>query len=272
MRETTVNHLLERYDGFLLDAYGVLVNSRETLPGAHEFLCELTRRGKTFRVVSNDGSTTPEAKVQRWRGRGLEVPAAFLVTPWSVLGSDFSPLPVQGRKGFVIGTPLSQEMFRRAGGVPVTGDELPELLILADELTEPFMARCDLGLTLVARAHQKGRKVDLVLVNPDMIYPTDVGFGFTAGAICRMFEAGLERLLGSPCPFLHVGKPGPEMFYLALQQMALAPEGVVMLGDQWATDVEGARRAGIDSVLVTTGLGRPDPAQPEQMILRSLSG
>ena len=271
MKETTVDQLLERYDGFLLDAYGVLVNSRQTLPGANEFLAELTRRGKPFRVVSNDGSTTPEAKVERWSKRGLEVPAHCLVTPWSVLASDLSPVHVEGRKGFVIGTPLSQEMFRRAGGLAVTGEELPELLILADELTEPFMARCDLALTLVVRAHQGGRQVDLVLANPDMVYPTDVGYGFTAGAICRMFEAGLERLLGTPCPFLHVGKPGPEMLQLAAQQMGLARDRVVMLGDQWATDVEGARRAGIDSVLVTTGLDQPDLTRPEQLILRSLS-
>lgn len=271
MRETTVHDLLQRYDGFLLDAYGVLVNSRHTLPGAREFLSELGRRGKPFRVVSNDGSTTPEAKVERWNGRGLEVPAHCLVTPWSVLASEFSPIPIRGRKGFVIGTPLSEEMFRRAGGLPVDDEELPELLILADELTEPFLARCDLGLTLVARAHQQGKSVDLVLVNPDLIYPTDVGFGFTAGAISLMFEAGLERLLGKPFAFLRVGKPGPEMFQLALQQMGLPQHRVVMLGDQWATDVEGARRAGIDSVLVTTGLGQPDPGRPEQMILTSLN-
>lgn len=270
MKKTSVHQLLDRFDGFLLDAYGVLVDSRRPLPGANDFLRELERRGKPYRIISNDGSTTPEAKLARWAARGLQVNDGALLTPWTVLGSCFSPLELSGRKGFVLGTALSEEMFRRAGGIPVTEGELPEVLLVADEMTPDFMARCDLGLTLVVDAFRQGMKPELVLVNPDLVYPSGQGYGFTAGAICLMFEAALERLLGREVSFTRVGKPGTELFEMGLEELGLERERVVMLGDQWATDVAGARAAGLASVLLTTGLGEPDPAYPEQMILESL--
>lgn len=271
MKVVSVKQLLDRYDGFLLDAYGVLVDASSTLPGAEEFLQELRHRGKAFRIVSNDGSTTPEAKAERWAGRGLTVEPERYLTPWHVLASDLSPVEVASRSGYVIGTKLSEEMHHRAGGRACSEGELPDAIFLADELTEPLLARCDRALSLCVRRYEKqGALPDLVLVNPDLVYPTGEGYGFTAGAIALMFEAALERLLGRPCRFHQVGKPGPELFQLGLRELGLDPRRVVMLGDQWATDILGAQEVGLDSVLLTTGLGTPDPNYPNQMILHGL--
>ncbi|CAM9783849.1 unnamed protein product, partial [Phaeothamnion confervicola] len=48
-----VRQLSERYDGFILDQFGVLLNGREALPGAIECLDELHRRGKKLVILSN---------------------------------------------------------------------------------------------------------------------------------------------------------------------------------------------------------------------------
>lgn len=272
MKEVTARQLIERFDGFLLDAYGVLVNSHATLAGAEEFMRELRRRGKPFRIISNDGSTTPEAKVERWAQRGLNVEPEQLLTPWHLLASEWSSLTVEGKSGYVIGTALSEEMLRRAGGRVVEEGESPDIIFLADEMTEPFMKRCDRALSLAVQAERElGKLPELVLLNPDLVYPTDDGYGFTAGAIALMFEGGLERLTGRACRFLRVGKPGAEMFELGLRSLGLTKDRVVMLGDQWETDIRGAHGAGLESVLLTTGLGRPDPRFPQQMILHNLS-
>lgn len=257
MLEVTVSQLTDRYQGFLLDAYGVLVNSERTLPGANEFLGQLRQRGIPFRLVSNDGSTTPEAKAARWSERGLEVEPEFLLTPWSVLASEFSPLSLEGKGCHIIGTPLSEEMLLRAGGHLVDTADRLEVFLLADELTVDFMASCDRALSLLTEAFRSGAEPQLVLVNPDLVYPSGEGFGFTAGAIALMFEAALERILGRPVTFVRVGKPGPELFLLGLKELGLQADQVVMLGDQWETDLAGAKAAGIHAALVGTGLGQP---------------
>ena len=52
---------------------------------------------------------------------------------------------------------------------------------------------------------------------------------------------------------IYIGKPGSYMFDLALSEIAVDPARVVMVGDRVATDILGARRAGLKSVLVKTG-------------------
>jgi ribonucleotide monophosphatase NagD (HAD superfamily) len=52
---------------------------------------------------------------------------------------------------------------------------------------------------------------------------------------------------------IYIGKPETYMFDLVLSELAVDPARVVMIGDRVATDVLGARRAGIKSVLVKTG-------------------
>lgn len=268
MREVTARELIERYDGFLLDAYGVLVDSHATLAGGNEFLTELRSLKKPFCIISNDGSTTPQAKAARWEKRGLKIEPEQLLTPWSVLAAKLGPLKAAGKSGFVIGTELSEEMLRRAGGRVSRGDEIPEVIYLADEQAEPFMEKCDRALSLALRSErEKGKLPELALLNPDLVYPAENGYGFTAGAIALMFEGGLERLTGRPCRFTQVGKPGPEIFELGLEYLGIPKERVVMIGDQWETDIRGARAAGLDSVLATTGLGHPDSRFPDQMIL-----
>jgi ribonucleotide monophosphatase NagD (HAD superfamily) len=53
-----------------------------------------------------------------------------------------------------------------------------------------------------------------------------------------------------------VGKPSPLMFKIALQRANCGKEQAVMVGDQVDTDIAGASRAGIDSILVTSGIDR----------------
>ena len=62
---TTVAALLERYDGLLIDAYGVLVDGRGLLPSAAALLAELGRRGTPFAIVTNDASRSPATYVAR---------------------------------------------------------------------------------------------------------------------------------------------------------------------------------------------------------------
>ena len=65
-----------------------------------------------------------------------------------------------------------------------------------------------------------------------------------------------------------ISKPDPEIFHAALRRLNRAPADAVMLGDNWAADVEGARAAGIRAVwLNRSGEACPDPSVAQ---LRSL--
>ena len=258
MNRVTADELFQRFDGFLFDAYGVLVDSDGILPGAHSFLERLRSTGKPFCVISNDASTTPEAKVEKWASRGLFLEPERLLTPWQVLTSETSPLSLDGLGCFLIGTPLSRMMLWSAGGELVDTASALDALVIADEVDDHVMHRCDEALSLVTKAIRLGRDPKLILLNPDLIYPSARGFGFTSGSLALMFESALERLFRRPFPFQRIGKPQPYLFELGLAELGLSPERVAMIGDQLETDVAGALQAGLTAVLIGTGVSTLD--------------
>ncbi len=59
-RKTTFSELRERYDAFLLDAYAVLLDKQQALPGAADLLHELIRNQVPWLLVTNAASRLPE--------------------------------------------------------------------------------------------------------------------------------------------------------------------------------------------------------------------
>ena len=274
---TTVGALLDRYDGLLLDAYGVLIDASGLLPGARALLAELTRRGTPFAIVTNDGSRSPATYVARFAGLGVAIDAARIVTSASLLPAYFRDRGLAGARTCVLGTAESIAYVAEGGGVPIElapGMEL-DALAVCDDAGTPFVAGIELAFSAVVRAVQSGRLPALVLANPDLIYPKgDAEYGYTAGAMALLIEAALARRFpGRELRFEHLGKPAPYLFVEARRR--LGASRVVMIGDQLETDIAGARAAGIDAALVS-GVSRwvfngPTPSVAPDYLLASIA-
>lgn len=77
---------------------------------------------------------------------------------------------------------------------------------------------------------------------------------YLAGAdLADLFEVILDSELEG------VEKPNPEIFERALDRLGLGPEETVYVGDTWAVDVVGARRAGIEPVFLSDAVGADPP-------------
>jgi HAD superfamily hydrolase (TIGR01450 family) len=256
----TIAALLERYDGVLLDAYGVLVDEGGILPGAAELLAELARRGVPHAIVTNDASRSPTTYAARFAGYGVAIGPERFVTSGSLLPAYFRERALAGARTCVLGTADSAEFVRQGGGVPVTlapGMEI-DALAVCDDIGTPFVMGIELAFSAVARALDAGRVPALVLPNPDLIYPKGGGeYGFTAGAMALLIEAGLARRFpGQDLRFDRLGKPAPNL--MAEAQRRLGCSRVVMIGDQLETDIAAAQAAGIDSALLA-GVSRWQP-------------
>jgi 4-nitrophenyl phosphatase len=80
------------------------------------------------------------------------------------------------------------------------------------------------------------------------VFPTERGLRPGAGSIV----AALEATTGvTP---LTIGKPGPKLFELAAAAAGCRAADAVVVGDNLATDIAGARAVGARSVLVMTGV------------------
>ena len=257
----TAEQLAARYQVALLDAYGVIVDGAGLLPGARSLLRSLESHRRSLLVVTNDASRLPETAAARFQALGLAIPAERIITSGSLVAPYFAAHGLHGARTMVLGTADSVSYVRAAGGeiAPVRPDSDIDALVVCDEEGFSFVAGMEAAISAVARQLMRGREVALIAPNPDVIFPKSEGvYGYTGGAVALLLEAGLARLLPERAPvFARLGKPFAPMYERA-RELA-GTDRLVMVGDQLETDIQGANQAGIDSVLVDTGVSRWRP-------------
>lgn len=248
---------------FLLDAYGVLVTSSGPLPGAVDLLDRLVRDGRTWLILSNDATRSIETTVDRYRSFGLPVSADRVLTSGALLAGHFEREGLKGARCIVIGTNDSRAYVRSAGGIVVDPDDDTASVCVScgvsDEGGVPFMDAMNKTISTVLRRLETGQPMRFVLPNPDVVYPTDDrSFALTAGGIAATLQAVIDlRNPDGRHRFEPLGKPYAPIFDAALARVPdVDRRRVIMVGDQLGTDVLGAATAGIDSVLLETGVAR----------------
>jgi HAD superfamily hydrolase (TIGR01459 family) len=267
--EITIEQLISRYPVLLLDAYGVLVNSTGALAGACGFIDELNRTAKPYYLLTNDASKLPQTSARRFKRYGLAIEPERIITSGGLLENYFKTHNLLGARCAVLGPEDSARYVRAAGGEVVAPGSGFDVVVIGDEAGFDFVDTVDLVITELFHKLERREPFDLVLPNPDLIYPkADRGFGITSGSIALIIEAALKlRCPGRPgLRFARLGKPNADIFKEAFKRSGTRK--MVMIGDQLETDIRGANAFGLDSVLVGTGIASfksaeiPDHLQP----------
>jgi 4-nitrophenyl phosphatase len=107
-------------------------------------------------------------------------------------------------------------------------------------------------LTLAALAIQNGAL--FVGTNPDTSFPIEQGQAPGNGAFVTVIE------LTTKTQPLIIGKPEPLLYEQAAALLDIAPENILVVGDRLETDILGALRAGMASVLLLTGVTSTEQA------------
>lgn len=259
--DTDIGHLLEHYELILLDAYGVLLDKQGALPGARELIVRLNNEHRPYYLLTNSASRLPEIFSAELHAIGLPIPEDRIITSGRLLSHYFAAHHLVGKSCAVLGPGNSAEYVRRAGGVVVPWHEEAEVVVLADQAGFPLLEGINGIVNLIIHRLDRDEPLELLLCNPDLIYPVAPGeVGITAGALALMIEGILdERYPGHGYRFHRLGKPHRPIFDFALD--AHRGARAVMIGDQLATDILGAQRCGIDSALVMSGIARTDTCQ-----------
>jgi HAD superfamily hydrolase (TIGR01450 family) len=119
--------------------------------------------------------------------------------------------------------------------------ENPEYIVIGDNRSKfdfEYLSRA-------LRVLLKGAR--LIGMQPELIDKSIGETTLNVGAWVGM----LERASGAQATY--VGKPSPFVFELTLRTMGLDKSQVIMVGDQVATDIKGAKDFGIRSALLRTG-------------------
>jgi ribonucleotide monophosphatase NagD (HAD superfamily) len=136
--------------------------------------------------------------------------------------------------------------------VPLATGMAVDAVVVCDDDGFPFLEGIELVVSAAVRAIDDGRRIALVLPNPDLVYPKGGGeLGVTAGAIALVVEAVLAQRFPQLQPrFDRLGKPAPHLFAAGAALLDVPAHRLVMIGDQIDTDVAGANAAGMPVALV----------------------
>lgn len=239
-RAGTLADIAGEYDGFILDAFGVLNVGDAPVPGAPARMAELRAAGKRLCVLTNAASDTRDTAVGKFRALGFDFTAAEVVSSRDVAarhlpaiapGACWAAIAAAGDDFSDIDADLHDLL-----GDPALWDGAEAFLFLSS-------ARWNAALQdrLVAALARAPRPV--VIANPDLVAPRETGLTIEPGHWGHDLADRTGRL---PHFF---GKPYGAAFAMARAQ--LGPGRHAMVGDTLHTDILGARAAGVAAVLVT---------------------
>ena len=260
---TTIRQLAERYDTFLFDSYGVLVDESYGLTGARELIDWLESTGKSYYIVTNDASRSIPSRAGKFIEQGVPVPQERIINSGCLIPRFFQENNLVGAPTVVFGSPDAYEYVANGGAeiLPYKRLENATVFVLADDAGYDWRASMNDLVTTLNRKVLDGQPFTLLLPNPDIIYPSgERAYSFAAAALADMIESALVRLFGdSPAHrFTRLGKPFAPIFDEAVRRASSVgtDKSFVMIGDQLETDIAGANAYGIPSTIVTTGINR----------------
>jgi NagD protein len=226
---------------WLMDMDGVLVSEQNAVPGAQEFLGRLRELGTPFLVLTNNSIYTQRDLAARLRRSGLDVPEESIWTS-ALATAQFLGDQRPNGSAFVIGESGLTTALHSVGYTLTERD--PDYVVLGETRTYSFER-----ITQAIRLISAGSR--FIATNPDNVGPTPEGPLPATGAVAAL----ISRATGVD-PY-YVGKPNPLMMRSALNAIEAHSETTAMIGDRMDTDVVAGLEAGLETVLVLTGVTTP---------------
>ena len=231
---------------FLLDMDGTLYLDDRLFEGAEEFLSNIKKSGGKYVFLTNNSSRGVGSYIEKVTKLGIPAEAEDFITSVDALiyrlRNEYGKNALT-RRMYIMGTESFKAQMR-AEGFNITDafeDGIKTLVIGFDrELT---FSKLEDACRLL------GRGVDYFATNPDWVCPTEYGYVPDCGSFAFM----LEKATGRKPEF--VGKPEPQMAYLAMDRFGFTPENTLLIGDRLYTDIACGINAGVDTVFVLSGEG-----------------
>jgi NagD protein len=223
---------------WLMDMDGVLVREEQAIPGADQFIARLRERGTPFLVLTNNSTYTRRDLAARLAANGLDVHQDALWTSALATARFLEDQRPEG-SAFVIGEAGLTTALHDAGYTLT--ERAPDYVVLGETRTYSF-ERITRAIRLIADGAR------FIATNPDPTGPSNEGPLPATGSVAAL----ISRATGVDPYF--VGKPNPLMVRSALNAIDAHSETAAMIGDRMDTDVVSGLEAGMETILVLSGV------------------
>ncbi|MDT2602455.1 TIGR01457 family HAD-type hydrolase [Enterococcus hulanensis] len=226
------------YKGYLIDLDGTIYRGSEPIPAGRRFVEQLQARKIPFLFLTNNTTKTPETVANRLANEfSIHVGPETVYTA-TLATIDYMNDAAKGKKVYVIGEPGLIDPILSAGYV--WEEENPDYVVVGldnDVTYEKFVT--------ATLAIQKG--ATFIGTNPDKNIPTERGLLPGAGSVIALVEASTQQKA------IYIGKPEAIIMDKAVKILGMEKSDVLMVGDNYTTDILAGINNGIDSLLVLSG-------------------
>ncbi|MCU0985024.1 MAG: TIGR01459 family HAD-type hydrolase [Acetobacteraceae bacterium] len=242
--------LAERFDGFILDLWGVVHDGVKPYPGAVDCLARLKAAGKRCVLLSNAPRRAGAAQAaMRAMGIADDLYAGILTSGEAVhialRDRDDPWFAALGRRVFHLGPERDRNVFDTLPLEPVASPEAADFVLntgpddhQAGQAVEDFAPVLEASLAA---------RLPMICANPDLEVIRGGVRVICAGALAQRYGA-----MGGEVKSL--GKPDPAIYPRVFAMLGLAPERVMAVGDALRTDIAGAASVGIASAWILGGI------------------
>lgn len=242
----------------IIDMDGVLWHGNRAMPGIGRCLADLQALGIKLVLASNNSTKTLGQLQQKLEHMHIDLASEQLLTSADATVSYLKRHYQDAKTAYVVGEDGLFDAVARAGFSTITPAAISQ--IATDNLDNPEGLRSaadfvvggltrNLDFELLAMAALLVRAgVPFIATNADASFPSERGQLPGAGAVMALIE------VASGVAPVVVGKPEPIIFQEALARLAADVSSTAMVGDRLETDILGAQRAGLSSILVLSGV------------------
>lgn len=248
MLGSTSGSLVQTFDLSMLDLDGVVYRGDAPVPGAAQALAAVRDTGHRCAFVTNNAARSAHDVAAKLTRLGVPAAESDVVTSAQAAARLLADLLPAGSTVAVLGSDALADCVAAVGLVPVA---LPSGAARPGEAGCPDAMVSGFGPSVpwrdVIRAAVLVRDgVPWVASNTDLTFPTDYGIAPGHGELVRMIRdySGVTPRVA--------GKPEPPLLHETTRRTGASRP--LMVGDRLDTDILGAHRAGVPSLLVLTGV------------------
>ena len=227
-----------KYKGYLIDLDGTMYRGKEPIPAAAQFIKRLQERNIPYLFVTNNSSKTQKEVADNLiQNFGVQTSAEEVYTS-SLATADYLTSLGGGNKVYIIGETGLRNALKNAGFIE--DEENPDYVVVGIDRQVTYH-----DFEVATLAIHKGAR--FIATNKDTNLPSDKGMVPGAGSLVALLIASTRV---QPT---FIGKPETIIMEEAIKTIGLTKEEVIMVGDNYETDILAGIHNDVDTLLVLTG-------------------
>ncbi|MFT8447474.1 MAG: TIGR01457 family HAD-type hydrolase [Liquorilactobacillus nagelii] len=231
---------MQRYQGYLIDLDGTIYRGKIKIPAAKRFIEQLQKTKTPFLFVTNNSTQTPAMVAANLvENFDINVSADNVYTTALATADYLADLDSTKRTVYAIGElGLKQALLDRGFHFE---EKKPDYVVVGLDYDVTYHK-----FELATLAIKRGAR--FIGTNADTNLPNERGLVPGAGSVIALVECSTQQKA------TYIGKPEKIIMKKALKKIGLDKDQVIMVGDNYQTDIRAGINFGIDTLLVYTGV------------------